>query len=85
MQATLKFLPVDGVHVHAIHAVRIGRAQVIGKKWDSSKGDFVPTGEVDSVLASGDRYHEDVSHYRKICKQGALVPADDQTKAILEL
>lgn len=85
MQNTLKFIAVDGVHVHAIHAVRIGRMQVIGKKWDDSKKDFVSTGEADSVFVSGERYFEDISHYRKICKQGALVPADDNTLTALGL
>ena len=76
--------------VHAIDKIRIGVCKVVGKSWSKSEQCYVLSSEPTEVTCADDQNGAfsmagDVAHYRKICKQGHLVPADKATADALGL
>ena len=74
---------------NALHpaAVRVGRNQVIGKRFDRSAfgHGWVCTGETERVVLAGDDLHADKTHLRELVLQGALLCADSATADALEV
>lgn len=75
---TLMLRGVDGVHVTALDAERAGNRRVLGKVYSASTDDWVLSAP--SRVVCDD---QDLAHYRKIARQGALLPADAETAVLL--
>jgi hypothetical protein len=89
-KVTLSFLAVEGTDVQAIDAVRAGRLRILGKTWDKQTESWELSHEPSEVVCVDAKdgscsISGDVSHYRKICKQGHLKPANKSTAEALGL